>query len=104
VAREEEAGVSSIDFKLPSVDGRNETLKVWRRHHGDALHWTLYIRSWYGGHRPDYDFVRVLTEEQAIELVMTGRADDFYDSVKEHLERNAVDQLADVARKDENPG
>ncbi len=38
----------------------------------------LINRSWYGGHRPDYEFIKHLTDDEAIDLSEAGTFTHLY--------------------------
>lgn len=63
------AEMESKDFKPPKikrVDFPSETLHI----SGRPGKFLLMTRSWYGGHRPDYDYGPKLTNAQALYLHM----------------------------------
>ena len=45
-------------------------------------YWSLWVRAWPGGPRPDYHFICRLTQMVAFELVDKSLAEDRFDPVK----------------------
>lgn len=71
---------------------------------GGKFTWSLWEREWSGGHRPEWDFIRRLTLEEAIRLVDTGKASDWMDDLKSSI--SPLHRLAatvDAVPDDEEP-
>ena len=47
-----------------------------------SMYWSLWIRYWPGGHRPDYYFICRLTQQVAFELVDKELADNRFEIIQ----------------------
>jgi len=64
--------------------------------------WALWNREWDGIDKPDHDFIRYLTFEEAVELVASGKARDVDGHVARVLQ-NPLQEIAEAAADGNEP-